>query len=219
MKRTRLLFALLAAVLAAAPLSSRAAPQEPKEGEPHKKETHDARWFIRNGADSGAKQIPKAAKPTTIDVLGKLSVFFALAKEKRLAPVETTVYTVEGDLVRYDKHDDGDFQFVLRDAKTGKTIVCELPDPYEVPKSPFLREIAAARDTFSDTFSDTFKPEEARTTLLPGKVHLRVSGIGYIGRKGGANGKDPMGTPNGVQLHPVTGVTVLGGAAGAKAGG
>lgn len=195
---------LLTAVLCLVSASlARTAPQEThsSEKDADKKAEHSPRWAIRNGVDAGASGVSHTPKPTAISDLTKAARPTKLPPDTRVRSAETTLWQVEGDLVRYEQHDDGDIQFVLRDGKTGATLVCELPDPDEVRASPFLKEIAKARATFEKRFA----PTKTTHTVAPKKVHLRVAGLGYFGRISQA-GKP--GLPNGAQLHPVTQVTV-----------
>jgi len=194
---------LLAQVGIAAPQESNTKASVRNE-KTERKESHNERWFVRNGLDEGAKAVAKT-KPitTTVDLLTKLPSPKAVPKGGRVAPVETTSYSVTAQLVRYNRHRDGDFQFVLRDAKTGATVICEIPDPDEVRQSPFHEKIVAARKTFQKRFV----PFDVVQTPAP--ILVRVTGIGYFGKVGGTNGSDKAGAKNGVQLHPVTGFALM----------
>lgn len=203
MKTKKVFLTLLMTCLASLPAVS-AFPQhvEPKLSEKvEEKAEHSPRWAIRNGLDSGAKKIAHAAKSTTITGLMKMARPAKPPGNARVPSTETTLWQIEGDLVRYEKHDDGDIQFVLRD-KAGSTLVCELPDLDEVRASPFIQEITMARSTFTKHF----QPAMTTHVVRPQTVHLRITGLGYFGR---VSNKDKPGLLNGAQLHPVTSVTVL----------
>lgn len=159
------------------------------------------RRAVKNGTDPGAQRIPERPKKTTVekllsqprppelDVVSEADPEF---EQKRLGPVENTIWTVEADLVSHQLMPDGDFRVVLR-GETGRMLVMELPDPKRVdPKSRWAREIAAVRKQFEDRFHPTVEAAAA-------KGRIRVSALGFWGRK------NPRGAPDntgGVQLHP-----------------
>ncbi len=159
------------------------------------------RWGIRNGMDVEAKKVVKKPTPTTFGALGALPrPGGTLPKDKRMGRAETTLWTVEARLVSYDLRADGDYHLVLKD-KTGRTLVAELPDPHIVAASPFAREIGAARRAFSLRFFSKNDAELGR--VYPGTgTPVRVTGLGYFGKA------QKPGLPNGVRIHPVTGITV-----------
>lgn len=179
------------------------------------------RWLVKTASDPDATSINKRPVKSTVEKL--LSIArpkdFPMDKtnekyqEHRAKPVETTVYTVEADVVEYRLMPDGDYRVTIRGA-SGQTMVLEMPDPdpkFVDPQSPFAYAIKAARGQFEEKF----KPERTARTAL---AHVRITGIGYFGRAFTRPGTQPGTAPatqpgvqpttpkvegNLIQLHPV----------------
>ncbi len=118
---------------------------------------------------------------------------------RRAAPVETTIYEVEADVVGCQLMPDGDYRVEIRGA-SGESLYLEMPDPQFVdPQSPFAYAMKAARDQLEEKLHPERKPQ----TVL---AHARVAGIGFFSRAYGKNAK-PAG--NLLQLHPVLEVAWL----------
>jgi len=82
---------------------------------------------------------------------------------------------------------------------SGKFLTAELPDPEEIPQSPFRQQIIAVRKTVTSAFHPATKVQE----FTVGKK-LRLTGLGYFGRVDAKHG-----LKNGLQLHPLTGVQII----------
>lgn len=202
---------ILAGAVFLAGISAGAVPQQPgTEDAKPKPQTEDKkpfqtkpgkdRWLVKTASDPDAVKVNKRTQDTTVEKLLALARpkdlpldgSNAAFQEKRAKPVETTIYSVEVDVVECRAMPDGDYRVTLRGA-SGKTLILEMPDPAFVkPDSPFFYGIKSAREQFEQKF----KPEP---TAKPVQAHARITGLGYWAR---AYGKTkPEG--NLVQLHPV----------------
>jgi hypothetical protein len=113
----------------------------------------------------------------------------------RAGPVERHTYRVHARLVDYVREDDGDYHLVLRD-KQGRTIVAEIPSPSCVGSiSPVKRASRIARQRMDGHYAVTtaFKTADRRVV---------VKGVGFFDFQHGQTGM----APNGLELHPVTGL-------------
>jgi hypothetical protein len=187
-------------------------PQQDKpaavtSGTPTKTRERD-RWLIKTASDAEAQEINAKASASTVEKLLAIprpldmpldgsNPFF---QQHRARPAETTVFSVEADVIDCRLMPDGDYRVTVR-GHSGKTLVLEMPNPtpeFVDPKSKFAGQIKAARDQFSAKF----KPE---TKSQPLTGHARISGVGYFGR---VYGNRPA-EGNLIQLHPVLNIEWL----------
>lgn len=150
------------------------------------------RWSVKTGTDAGARSINLNYHfPTAISRLDALTAPSSLPSSSRVRPVETTVYTLTGTLLRYKEEQDSDYHLVLSDGQ--HTMIAEIPAPYCVGSSPLAAGITHARAQFSQRYhpsSDHFLYTHARVT---------VTGVGFFDFLHGQSGV----APNGIELHPV----------------
>jgi hypothetical protein len=85
--------------------------------------------------------------PTTILGMRSLSTVRPLPQDRRVSPVETTIYSVTATLIEYKLEDDGDYYLVLSD-EAGRTIIAEIPSPACLAGSRFAFDITSSRHTF-----------------------------------------------------------------------
>lgn len=118
-----------------------------------------------------------------------------LAQASRIAPVETSVYSVTGTLIDFRREDDGDDYLVLAD-EAGRTIIAEIPAVDCVdPRSVFRNSIGAARQAFENRFNIS-------SMFQHPAVPIEVQGVGFFDYL-----QDQRGAaPNGIELHPVLAV-------------
>ncbi len=166
------------------------------------------RWLIKTASDPEAQEIVAKATPSTVEKLLAIprpldmpldgsNPFF---QQHRARPAETTVFSVEADVVDCRLMPDGDYRVTVRGA-SGKTLVLEMPNPapeFVDPKSKFADQIKAAREQFSAKF----KPE-TKAQAVTG--HARISGVGYFGRVYG----NRTAEGNLIQLHPILNIEWL----------
>lgn len=164
------------------------------------------RWAVKTGADARARRINLSRQvPTTVAALTVLKRPPSLPKrsgkdETRYAPVESTLYTVNAEILRYKlETDDQDIHIVIRDPGGKRTMVVEIPDPSVVShRSPFWPFI---RDT-RQTFFASYKPKTRFTRKV---IRAQISGVGFFDFLHGQSGL----APNGIELHPVLGIKFL----------
>ena len=201
-------FAITLCLISATSFSQEAADkkQEPasqseSDKKPKPKPGKD-RWLVKTASDPEAKEVDKKPVSTTVEKLLALprpidmpldepSLFF---QDHRARPAETTVYSVEADVVSCQLMPDGDYRVTLKGV-SGKTMVLEMPNPepeFVSPDSPFASEIKTAREQFNGKI----QPER---TLKDVSGHARINGIGYYGR----NYRKQAVVGNLIQLHPV----------------
>jgi len=83
---------------------------------------------VKTGSDSGARSINLNYHfPTAISRLEVLSAPGSIPPSSRIRPVETTVYTLTGTLLRYKEEQDSDYHLVL--SIGSHTMIAEIPAP------------------------------------------------------------------------------------------
>lgn len=152
------------------------------------------RWSVKTGTDPDARLVDlRTAVPTNIVHLRALPAPAQPPLNRRVRPVETTVWSLDARLVRYKQEDDSDYHLVLSDAG-GRTMIAEIPAPECVgASSPFLPDIRAVRVAFTAAFH----PTTASFQRVAVAVH--VTGIGFFDFKHGQSGV----APNAIELHPI----------------
>jgi len=160
------------------------------------------RWSVKTGTDPDARLVDlRTAVPTNIVHLRALPAPAQPPLNRRVRPVETTVWSLDARLVRYKQEDDSDYHLVLSDAG-GRTMIAEIPAPECVgTASPFLPAIRAVRAAFTAAFH----PTTASFQRINLKVH--VTGVGFFDFKHGQSGV----APNAIELHPILSIQWGGG--------
>jgi len=150
---------------------------------------------VKTGTDAdAAKADLSAVQPTTIAHLAALTPPPVLPQASRIPPAEVTVYQVTATLGGYKIEADRDVHAVLSDGT--QTMIAELPDPACAAGSRFLPQITAARNWFDARFHPTDAWQHAGAVVT-------VTGVGFWDFLHGATGQ----APNGIELHPVLGIT------------
>jgi hypothetical protein len=160
------------------------------------------RWKIKTGSDAEAREIATAPVASTVEKLlaiprpldmppdGSNSFF----QQHRARPAETTVFSVEADVVDCRLMPDGDYRVTVQGV-SGKKLVLEMPNPgpeFVDPKGKFAAQIKSAREQFETKF----KPERKSKSAAG---HARITGVGFFGRTYGNRAPDG----NMIQLHPI----------------
>ena len=174
------------------------------------------RWAIKVCKDSGVTQLfdlthgdctqskgklnctanLKIATVTTIEALRSIPAPAKLG-ESRIAPTETTIWTVDATLTDYKeesgKHGDRDYHLALTDA-SGKTMIAEIPSPSCLRQTPEPLRIliTQARADFDSHFSATGQFKHTNT-------RVRITGVGFFDKIHGQRGV----AVNGIEIHPV----------------
>jgi hypothetical protein len=150
---------------------------------------------VKVGTDPDVALVATTPIPTTIATLRSFPSMRPLPQDRRVGPIETTMYSVTATLTEYRLDADGDYHLVLSD-ELGRTVVARIPSPTCVNGSRFATQIAAARRAFETRFQAV---PELRTAMVP----VEVRGVGFFDFLHGQRGM----APNGVELHPVTYLT------------
>lgn len=150
------------------------------------------RWPVRTAADADAAAISIAVLPSTIAHLRSLPAPRPLPQERRVAPVETTTYSVAATLVEYRLAEDSSYHLVLAD-EAGRTMTAQIPSPSCSGGSRLAIELNVARATFESRVGPS---SGSRTVMMP----VEVRGVGFFDFVRG----QPGVAPNGISLAPVT---------------
>ncbi|MEN3331631.1 MAG: hypothetical protein V7641_996 [Blastocatellia bacterium] len=151
------------------------------------------RWSVKTGTDPDAAMIDALhPTPTMIAIMRSWPSQASPPANSRIAPYETTAWTVEATLTLYKKEDDSDYHLVLQDA-AGNTLVSEIPCGGCVGNgSPFVAKINSARAAFDARLTAT-------TSFQTANLPVRVTGIGMFDFPHGQTGA----APNQIELHPI----------------
>jgi hypothetical protein len=150
------------------------------------------RWSVKTGTDADASAIDLAhVVPTTIANLTGLPKPASLPSNNRIAPTETTVYSITATLTLYKHETDADYHVVLSDGT--RTMIVESADLGCVgPGSPLASGIQNARTELDAQLTPTSSFKSAN---LP----VTVTGVGFFDFLHGQTGV----APNGIELHPL----------------
>lgn len=164
------------------------------------------RWPVKTGQDVSRNLVAPTPVTTTVEGLNalprpaELSQQTGTDQDKRICPVECTVYTVEATITSVKLELDGDYHMVLQGA-SGQTMVAEIPTPTNVfiGDSPWITKIAAAR-------SEVYHRIDSGSLMGRNiSARARLSGVGFFDFFHGQAGM----APNGLELHPVLGIEFL----------
>ena len=159
-------------------------------------------WAMKTLRDNGASHVNFTPHATSISWLAaQRAPRDPDLVTHRLAPVETTVWSVRAQLVGYRIEADGDYHLVLRDPQSGATMIGEIPMPscvtsrgatYAALRTEVNRigHHAATRFWWWLDYHGATPPT------------VTISGVGFFDRIHQQDGV----ARNGVELHPVLGV-------------
>jgi len=151
------------------------------------------RWSVKTGTDADVGLINMSASTaTTIVSLRGLTAPATLPASNRVAPTETTIFTLNATLTQYKLESDSDYHLVLSDA-SGNTMIAEIPSPNCVGAgSPFGPGIQNARSEFDARYTAT-------TSFQTANIPVAVKGVGFFDFLHGQTGV----APNGIELHAI----------------
>jgi hypothetical protein len=158
-------------------------------------------WKLMNLSDTGSKSVKWSPAMTSIADIGKLTAP-AKAPASRATPFQKQRWQVTAVVDQYRAASNGEIVLVLFDIGTSTYMDAYLSNPKCLSSSARGRgEIVAARNAF------TSKCPAPQGTWQPLGVTVQLSGVGFW---------NPLKTtkgalPNGAELRPVTGLTVLSG--------
>jgi hypothetical protein len=162
------------------------------------------RWAIKTLQDAGAASI--TSTPQNVSIEDLIAVKQAYDETAPRHGVELQVYRVTGKIEGYKTEADGDLYIIIRDPKSGKTMVAEIPDPNcpNVATSPSVGKFRSAREQFGAFTTET------KSALNPNLFKAKpgtysITGVGFIDRNEGAEGQIGH-ADNRVEIHPVLSV-------------
>ncbi len=176
------------------------------------------RWAIKTGTDPEVNTVGKdGIVDTTVDELVKIprprdfvppTSEVPAYENRRAAPVETTVWRLQADVIAIKLEADGDFHLVLQ-GDSGEQMIGEIPDPdpaFVNPSSPFAAHIKAARDAADQHL---IQPHGPRATEMVGGMLVPPSTL--VAFHGRSTGRPPKpGTAPFKTKVPATKVIVTG---------
>jgi hypothetical protein len=142
------------------------------------------RWPVKTGTDPDVRLVVQRIVPTTVeemitilrpDDMQSPTGDFPAYQQHRAAPVETTIWQIEADIIALKQEADGDYHLVLQGA-SGETMIGEIPTPrppFVQTQSPWLANIKAARKAVDDKLVSKLSP--ADFAPLGGKLVPRES--------------------------------------------
>jgi hypothetical protein len=151
------------------------------------------RWSVKTGTDADIGLVNvSTSTATTIQSLRSLTAPATLPSNNRVAPTETTVFTLSATLTQYKLETDSDYHLVLSDS-SGNTMIAEIPSPNCVGAgSPFGPGIQNARSEFDAKYTAT-------SSFQTANVPVAIKGVGFFDFLHGQTGV----APNGIELHAV----------------
>lgn len=155
------------------------------------------RWAVKTLTDPGANQV-SLTNVVSSDVATLGSIAAPVNPTDRLAPVETTVYKIQGTLTIAKQEADHDFHLVI--VAGGSTMIVEIPDPGCATGSVVSSQLAQVRSAFVAKYGT---PGSYPKPDLKPNVPVTVTGVGFFDRIHSQTGV----APNGIELHPVLSLT------------
>ena len=167
------------------------------------------RWDVKILIDSAGLRIYKQkSKPETISNLANVNATprpeqNELTKGKR-AEAEKRKVTVTAYLIATGLEEDGDYHLVCKALNSKKTLIAEIPDPTTTKLRGFPGLKADYGKGRSEVDGKIGRPPHQVTDLVI-KRKIRITGIVFFDKLAHGNGH----AENGVEIHPVTTITVL----------
>lgn len=163
---------------------------------------------VKRGTDPGAGSVAMHPQRTTVeeilkaqrpaDLAGDLST--PAYQNKRISPLETTVWTVKAKITEIVLRPDGDFYMVIQ-GDTGARTVIELPDPKLCTGSKFIKQITLTRKKLDVMFHPTAQPQKVDYTA-------ELTGVGFFGYGRAARGTTGP-VSNGARLMPLLDIKIV----------
>jgi len=151
------------------------------------------RWSVKTGTDADAGSVNLSSPTsTTVTNLRAFTTPNPIPPNNRVAPAETTEWTLDATLTLYKLESDSDYHLVMQDA-SGNTMVTEIPSPTCVGSgSPFFAGIQNARSEFDARLTAT-------TSFQTANIPVRIKGVGMFDFPHGQTGA----APNQIEIHPI----------------
>ena len=166
------------------------------------------RWPVKTLSDQDATQVNFTPVQSSVAELRSLAAPPSLPQSSRVAPTELTVFTLTAQAVEMKLEEDRDIHLVIAEpANPSATMITEFPDADQCSGavgSAHAAEMRTARAALVGAFG---QPSSSQFTNLTGTATL--TGVGFFDFLHGQTGV----APNGIELHPVVGFTLLSGGA------
>ncbi|MBI3743288.1 MAG: hypothetical protein HY261_03255 [Chloroflexi bacterium] len=160
------------------------------------------RWAVKTLADADVQKVNFTPVSMTVDELTHLRAPGTLPDRSRLAPVETTTYSVNAVLLGFKLEADHDIHAVIAEPRDpGETMIVEFPDAPGCTSGAApeqARAMADARKTFIEAVG---QPTKSFHRMVR---NITVTGVGFFDFQHGQTGV----APNAIELHPVLAVSV-----------
>lgn len=151
---------------------------------------------VKEGSDSDRYRVSTTVVSTSIATLRGKARPASYPRTRRVGGPELRTFQVHAYLTQYKLEADGDIHLVLKDS-SGRNMIAEIPLGGCVPlASRWKSSMATARARFASTFHPTTSWHYVHQAIT-------VRGIGFFDPPHGQTGA----AKNGIELHPVTGVS------------
>ncbi len=159
------------------------------------------RWPVKTLSDRDAGRVNFSPVLASVAQLRALPAPAALPQAARVAPVETTTYSVEARVVEFKLEQDRDIHVVIADLQDpSQTMIVEFADAASCSGavgSAHAPEMEAARAALVAAFGPP------STTFIPLSGMGTFTGVGFFDVPHGQSGV----APNAIELHPVLAFT------------
>jgi hypothetical protein len=150
---------------------------------------------VKEGSDADRYKVSTSAVSTSVYALRSRPKPSTYPTNNRIAPYELHTYAVTAYLKQYKLESDGDIHLVLKDS-AGRSMIAEIPYGSCTSGSRWRTSIASARSAFASHYSATTSWHYVTRSVT-------VKGIAMFDPLHGQTGV----APNGIELHPVVGIT------------
>jgi hypothetical protein len=155
-----------------------------------------SRVLVKTLADPGAASIDREPAAQSIPALRALLRPAISSDTSRIAPVETTVYSVNVLLASLRQTPDKELQLLVADPGSNATMVVSFPNR-DCLSGASAADQAAMNVARVNLISACGNPPSSGSKLLQGTA--AITGVGFFGQPGN---EIDGGAPNGVELHP-----------------
>jgi hypothetical protein len=166
----------------------------------------EERWPVKTLSDQEAARVNFTPVGSSVAALRSLAAPAPLPQSSRIAPTELTVFAVTAQVVEMKLEEDDDIHLVIAEpGDAAATMITEFPDANQCSgavASANAQEMRTARAALVAVFG---QPSSSQFTTLSGTATL--TGVGFFDFLHGQTGV----APNGIELHPVLGFTLLSG--------
>ena len=161
------------------------------------------RWPVKTLSDQDAGQVNFSPVPSTVAALRALAKPASLPQARRIAPTELTTFSVQARVREFKLEDDRDIHVVINTpGNAAESMIVELVDVgcSGAVASSQAEAMRTARQVFISLCGQPTPSSFKSCTAT-----VQVVGVGFFDELHGQTGV----APNGIELHPVLGITAL----------